>query len=213
MRKHVYPLRLALILPMTLTLVGCDMASADPAYIGSAYSGSLRAEIDVGEPVNKRQYGRATAEFKRTAPGKARFTVTGNIRGQSAGFSTEGTYDSSGFRGSEADVELTIDAAGKISGRAVEKEAEYQLAGAISGTELALTVLWRPPAGAPPSPVRGIDFTYTLESDAPEQADEAARRPTGKDGERCTKTRVEQRVFPSLDGGPMTMGMVVVCAD
>jgi hypothetical protein len=27
------------------------------------------------------------------------------------------------------------------------------------------------------------------------------------------RTRVEQRASPSFDGGPMTMGMVIVCDD
>lgn len=41
----------------------------------------------------------------------------------------------------------------------------------------------------------------------------SARRPTGKDGKPCERTRVEQRVTPGFGGAPMSMGMVVVCAD
>jgi hypothetical protein len=37
--------------------------------------------------------------------------------------------------------------------------------------------------------------------------------PKGEDGKPCTKTRVENRAVASLNGGPMTMGMVVVCDD
>lgn len=202
---------LFIVLPMTLAFA-CDGATAQPAYIGGAYSGSVKAEIDVGESVNKRQYGRATAEFRQLAPGRARLTVKGDIRGQSAGFEAEGNYDKSSFKAEEPDVELTIDAAGNISGRAMEEQSEYRLSGSISGAELLLVVQWRAPADAPSSAVRGVEFTYTLKSGTAAEGDKSAG-PKGKDGKPCEKTRVEQRVFPSVDGGPMSMGMVVVCAD
>ena len=39
------------------------------------------------------------------------------------------------------------------------------------------------------------------------------REVRGKDGKPCKRTRVENRVSPGFGGAPMTMGMVVVCAD
>ncbi|MDH5823620.1 hypothetical protein QFW77_11540 [Luteimonas sp. RD2P54] len=45
-----------------------------------------------------------------------------------------------------------------------------------------------------------------------EQRRAARKPPTGKDGEPCTRTRMEMRVTPGFDGA-MTMTPVTACAD
>lgn len=215
MREHTRSFRLPItILPLALALAGCDAASAEPAYIGKTYTGRVTAEIATSDlPITQRRSGRATAEFERTAPGKARLIVTGDIRGQNASLTIDGSYDDSGFRGADDQMQLTIDNAETITGHGADKESLFRFSGTVAANDMTLILHWRPAAGAPPTPLESIEFAYTLEQDASEKGDASAKRPTGKDGKPCTRTRVEQRVSPSFDGGPMTMGMVVVCAD
>jgi hypothetical protein len=215
MREPTRSLRLALsFVPVTLALAGCGAASAEPAYIGKTYSGRVMAEIyDSDLPITKRSWGSATAQFRRTTAGKARLTVTGDIRGESAGFTIEGRYDDSGFRDSDPTTELTIDPTGRIVGRGVDQGSEYRFSGTVSAKDMALTVVWRPAAGAPDSTLQRIEFTYTVGVEEAVNGKRDGDAPLGKGGKPCRKTRVEQRAFPSFDGGPMTMGMVIVCDD
>jgi hypothetical protein len=184
-----------------------EAAAAEPSYIGKTYTGRVLAEIERDDlAIKQRHYGSASAEFTRLSDDKARLVLFGTIeKPGDAAMTVEGRYDESGFRATNGDLSITVNAAGTISGGGTVNNEQFRFEGKASDTDLDLRVSNSPAAGAKPSVIRGIDFTYEMETEA------GAERRTG--GKKCREIRYEMRPVANIGDGTMSMLSVPVCIE
>ena len=191
----------SLLLPSLASTAG---TGGSPAYIGKVFTGRVEAHIDDSTlSIKRRRYGTATAEFKRLPGNQAELVIFGTIdKDGDAGFTITGTYDRSGFQAAAQDLSIAIDPAGQISGGGTSGDQQFSFSGQMTGGRIALDVENWPVAGASPSNIRGIAFTYQL----------SAESASGEGSDRkCRKIRYEMRPVANIGDGTMSMIRVPVC--
>lgn len=196
-----------------LVLLGAALLSLVPSAVAQdalqrfgerPYTG--RVDFHVAPPSGNPStlYGRGSVHLARTEPGKAILQLQGKVpdTASQTDLNVSGRYDADGWRSDPGDVQIRIDADGRISGSGVSAGRTFHFSGNASPTNLRLKMRVTVAAaenGVPAGTI--LTFDYRVARDLP--------RAVADDGEEggC---RMVMRPIANFGGG-MTMAQVPEC--
>ncbi|TBU95694.1 hypothetical protein [Phytopseudomonas dryadis] len=165
-----------------------------------------RVDFHVAPPSGKPStlYGRGSVHLVRTEPGKATLQLQGKVpdTASQTDLNVSGRYDADGWRSDPGDVQIRIDADGRISGGGASAGRTFHFAGNASPTDLRLEMRVTVAAAENGVPAgTTLTFDYRVARDLP--------RAAADDGEEggC---RMVMRPIANFGGG-MTMAQVPEC--